>query len=31
LGELLGMLDEERCREPVKAVGNLMGSNCEPG
>ncbi len=31
LGEHLGTLDEDRWRELVKAVGNMMGSDCEPG
>ncbi|HEX8199822.1 MAG TPA: type II toxin-antitoxin system PemK/MazF family toxin [Isosphaeraceae bacterium] len=31
LGEHLGTLDDERWRELVKAVGNMMGSDCEPG
>ena len=30
LGERLGMLDDERWRDLVKAVGNMMGSDCEP-
>lgn len=30
LGEHLGTLDEERWRGLVKAVGNMMGSDCEP-
>ena len=30
LGEHLGSLDEERWRDLVKALGNMMGSDCEP-
>jgi mRNA-degrading endonuclease toxin of MazEF toxin-antitoxin module len=30
LGEHIGTLDDERWRELVKAVGNMMGSDCEP-
>jgi mRNA-degrading endonuclease toxin of MazEF toxin-antitoxin module len=30
LGEHLGTLDDERWRDLVKAVGNMMGSDCEP-
>lgn len=30
LSERLGTLNEERWRELVKAVGNMMGSECEP-
>jgi hypothetical protein len=30
LGERLGMLDDERWRDLVKAVGFMMGSDCEP-
>ena len=30
LGELLGTLDHDRWRELVKALGNMMGSECEP-
>ncbi len=30
LGDLLEMLDVDRWRELVKAVGNMMGSDCEP-
>jgi mRNA-degrading endonuclease toxin of MazEF toxin-antitoxin module len=30
LGEHLGTLDEERWRDLVKAVGNMMGSDCQP-
>ena len=30
LGEHLGSLDEERWRVLVKALGNMMGSDCEP-
>ena len=30
LGEQVGTLDEERCRDFVKAIGNMMGSDCEP-
>jgi mRNA-degrading endonuclease toxin of MazEF toxin-antitoxin module len=30
LGEHLGSLDDERWRDLVKAVGNMMGSDCEP-
>ncbi len=26
----LGTLDEERWRDLVKALGNMMGSECEP-
>lgn len=29
-GEQLGTLDEEWWRDVVKAVGNMMGSDCEP-
>jgi mRNA-degrading endonuclease toxin of MazEF toxin-antitoxin module len=31
LGEHLGTLDEERWRDLVKALGDMMGSDCEPG
>ncbi len=30
LGERLGTLDVDRWRGLVKAVGNMMGSDCEP-
>jgi mRNA-degrading endonuclease toxin of MazEF toxin-antitoxin module len=30
LGEHLGTLDDGRWRELVKAIGNMMGSDCEP-
>ena len=30
LGEPIGTLDEERWRDLVKAIGNMMGSDCEP-
>jgi mRNA-degrading endonuclease toxin of MazEF toxin-antitoxin module len=30
LGEHLGTLDDERWRDLVRAVGNMMGSVCEP-
>jgi mRNA-degrading endonuclease toxin of MazEF toxin-antitoxin module len=30
LGEHLGTLDDERWRALVRAVGNMMGSECEP-
>jgi mRNA-degrading endonuclease toxin of MazEF toxin-antitoxin module len=30
LGEHLGTLDDERWRELIKAIGNMMGSECEP-
>ncbi len=30
LGEHLGTLDAERWRELIKALGNMMGSECEP-
>jgi len=30
LGEHLGTLDDERWRDLVKAVGHVMGSDCEP-
>jgi mRNA-degrading endonuclease toxin of MazEF toxin-antitoxin module len=30
LGDHLGTLDEERWRALVKALGNMMGSDCEP-
>ncbi len=30
LEEHLGTLDEERWRDLVKALGNMMGSECEP-
>ena len=31
LGEPIGTLDDERWRELVKALGNMMGSECGPG
>ena len=31
LVEQIGTLDEEHWRELVKALGNMMGSDCEPG
>jgi mRNA-degrading endonuclease toxin of MazEF toxin-antitoxin module len=30
LGEHLGTLDDERWRDLVRALGNMMGSDCEP-
>ena len=30
LGEHLGTLHDERWRELIKAIGNMMGSECEP-
>jgi mRNA-degrading endonuclease toxin of MazEF toxin-antitoxin module len=30
LGEHVGTLDEKRWRDLVKALGNMMGSDCEP-
>ena len=30
LGDHLGTFDEERWRALVKALGNMMGSDCEP-
>ncbi|MGP0069699.1 MAG: type II toxin-antitoxin system PemK/MazF family toxin [Isosphaeraceae bacterium] len=30
LGRLIGILDNDRWRELVKALGNMMGSECEP-
>jgi mRNA-degrading endonuclease toxin of MazEF toxin-antitoxin module len=30
LGDHLGTLDDERWRSVVKALGNVMGSDCEP-
>jgi mRNA-degrading endonuclease toxin of MazEF toxin-antitoxin module len=30
LGDHLGTLDDERWRSLVKALGNMMGSDCEP-
>ena len=29
-GDHRGTLDDERLRAPVKALGNMMGSDCEP-
>jgi len=30
LGDHLGTLDDERWRSLIKALGNMMGSDCEP-
>jgi mRNA-degrading endonuclease toxin of MazEF toxin-antitoxin module len=30
LGDQLGTLDDERWRGLIKALGNMMGSDCEP-
>jgi hypothetical protein len=30
LGQHIGTLDAERWRAIVKALGNMMGSDCEP-
>jgi mRNA-degrading endonuclease toxin of MazEF toxin-antitoxin module len=31
LGERIGTLDDQRWRAVVKALGNMMSSDCEPG